>query len=158
MLRLLFIGFVGATSAIGGLWLNELRQQRAHESEVTGLTDNKPLQVKTEITGVPVVKDGQVAGYVVFQISSTVDGSKLDTPELNVSPYILDAAIRASYMSTEDGSMQFDAPFIQRLSDLIVKETNAKLKGDVVRSVNVEQFNFVPKDDIRGSIHTGAKK
>lgn len=156
MLKLFAVGCLGVFASIGGFGLNQYMIQQANAVESVASAEDKVLQVKTEMTGIPVIVEGAVSGYIVFQISSTIDSSKLLPPDLNVVPYILDAAIRASYQSTEDGLLKFDAVFIKKLADLIRVETNKKLNAEIVAAVNVEQFNFVPKNEIRGNVLSGS--
>jgi hypothetical protein len=156
MLKLLLIGLTGTVASVGGVWLNQFMAQRADAHENTTLTDNKPLQVKTEMTGIPVVQNGQVSGYIVFQISSTVDTAKLPMHDLNVAPYILDSAIRATYESADQGIRRFDADYIEKLTAHIQLEANKKLEAQAISAVNIEQFNYVPKSEIRGSALSGA--
>jgi hypothetical protein len=151
MLKFIIIGLLGIIATMGGLLLNRYLDQQSKLAETTNDVQAKPIQVKTEMTGIPVVTDGLVSGYLVFQISSTVDASKLPTAEFEVGPYILDAAIRASYQSAEAGAQKFNGNFIKKLTDKIIEEANMKLGGPVIKVVNVEQFNFVPKDEIRGN-------
>jgi hypothetical protein len=158
MLKLLSVGSIGICASFAGLWLNHhLKEQ--DQAKTTGDAEQTSfLQVKTEMTGVPVVINGEVSGYLVFQISSTVDTSKLATKEFDVAPYLLDAAIRASYRSTEDGTLNFNAVYLERLSDLVRDEANRKLPDKAVIVVNVQQFNFVPKGDVRGNVLAGSQK
>ncbi len=158
MLKLLTIGFLGVVASLVGLWLSQHLKQQAAAADAAAKVENVPLQLKTEMTGIPVVTDGSVSGYLVFQISSTIDTSKLASQEFNVAPYILDAAIRASYQSTEDGAQKFNANFIKKLSALVQVEANNKLNAEIVTAVNIEQFNFVPKEEIRGNMSTGGHK
>jgi hypothetical protein len=157
MLKLLAIGLVGICASLGGIWLNHYlkKQDPTQHSEET--IQAAQIQLKTEMTGIPVVIDSEVSGYLVFQISSTIDSSKLPSKDFDVSAYLLDAAIRASYKSTEDGSLKFNALFLERLGALVREEANKKLASDVVVAVNVQQFNFVPKTDVRGSVLAGSQ-
>ena len=158
MLKVLAIGLLGATASIGGVWLNQHVKQQSEAAAIAEVSENKPLQVKTEITGIPIVSDGRISGYLIFQVNSTIDASKLPARDFNVLPYLLDAAIRASYVSTGDGNLKFDAGFLRKLCLLIQDEANKKLDVAAVVAVNLEQFNFVPKEDIRGSIFSGGHK
>jgi hypothetical protein len=156
MLKFIIIGLFGIMATAGGLFLNRYLDQQSKLAEPTTEVQAKLLQVKTEMTGIPVVANGLVSGYLVFQISSTIDSSKLPASEFDVGPYILDAAIRASYQSAEIGTQKINGIFIKKLSEIIIEEANLKLGGPVVTAINVEQFNFVPKDEIRGNIKSGS--
>lgn len=152
MLKMIAIGLLGAMASVGGVWLNQYVAHWGTESTETELIEKNLLQVKTEMTGIPIFSNGDVSGYLIFQIYSTIDVSKLPEPEFNVSPYILDAAILASYESTENGELKFSPAFLRKLGMLILETANRKLNLPVLTSVNLTQFNFVPKADIRGNV------
>jgi hypothetical protein len=154
----LVIGLVGSCASLFGMWSSQYLGQHRQPKESSELVESQTRQLKTEMTGIPIVRDGHVAGYIVFQVSCTINASKLTPSDLNVAPYILDATIRASYESTADGKLEFNAKYIQRLSELIMEASNQKLKADIVSAVNVEQFNYVPKDEIRGKVLSGASE
>jgi hypothetical protein len=157
MLRFLTVGMVGIIASVAGMGISGYVSKKDHPSETDGTAVANLTQLKTEMTGIPVVTKGEVSGYLVFQISSTVDTSKLMTKEFDVAPYMLDAAIRASYESTEDGALDFDASFFEKLAQLVLEEANRKLRAEVVIAVNVQQFNFVPKGEVRGSVLAGSQ-
>jgi hypothetical protein len=158
MFKFVAIGLIGAFAAFGGIWFNfHLKHQQNEKTSEAG--DHLALvHVKTEMTGIPVVVNGNVSGYLVFQISSSVDPSKLSSKDFDVGPYLLDAAIRASYESTADASLTFKAAFLEKLAYAIKDNANKKLNAEVVTDVNIEQFNFVPKDDVRGNVLAGSQK
>jgi hypothetical protein len=157
MLKMIAIGMLGAMASVGGVWLNQYVAHQGTESTDTDSIENKLLQVKTEMTGIPIISNGDVIGYVIFQISSTIDVSKLPEPEFNVSPYILDAAILASFESTENGELKFNPAFLRKLGMLIQETANRKLNSPVLTAVNLTQFNYVPKADIRGNVMFSGK-
>ncbi len=158
MFKLLSVGLVGVCASLGGLWISHYLQNQDRLKAASEAGQSTLVQSKTEMTGVPVVVNGEVSGYLVFQLSSTVDSSKLPSKEFDVAPYILDAAIRASYQSTDDGSLDFNAAYLGKLAALIRDEANRKLSVDAVVDVNVQQFNFVPKGDVRGNVLAGSPK
>jgi hypothetical protein len=158
MLKLLSVGLFGILATAGGFWLDTYMKQKARLADSTKVIEAKLSQVRTEMTGVPVVNDGSVSGYLVFQISSTIDASKLPSPDLDVAPYVLDAAIRASYEGAESGAQKINAKYIKNLADLTREEANKKLGAEIISVVNMEQFNFVPKAEIRGNMQLGGHK
>jgi hypothetical protein len=158
MLKLLAIGLFGVIATVGGLLLNQHLNKQSSSTENSATEGVKSLQIKTEMTGIPVVVDGLVSGYLVFQISSTIDTTKLPSLEFDAGPYVLDAAIRASYQSTEAGVLKVNANYLKQLSESVREEANKKLNAEIVTAVNVEQFNFVPKDEIRGNLKVVSQK
>jgi hypothetical protein len=158
MLKLLAVGLIGIAACFGGIVLNQHMKKQDHSAIESESKKESLVQLKTEMTGIPIVVDGTVAGYLVFQISSTVDSTVLPTKDFDVTPYLLDAAIRASYQSTEDGNLKFNAAYLTKLGDLILDHANHKLSAKVVIAVNVEQFNFVSKNEVRGNVLAGSHK
>ena len=75
---------------IGGIWLNQFMTHMDEAEKSHDVGENSPQQLKTEITGIPVVVEGKVSGYLIFQISSTIDVSKLPSRDFNALPYLLD--------------------------------------------------------------------
>jgi hypothetical protein len=154
MLRLAVIGLLGSAASLAGVMASKLMQ----DSHATPETASQTLQqVKTDLTGVPVIAGGEVEGYLVFQLNSTIDASKLPKPDFVVQPYLADAAIRASFQVAKDGTQNFNATFLQDLSEQLRAQVNQKLAADIVVAVNVEAFNYVPKNDIRGRMLKGGK-
>jgi hypothetical protein len=152
MLKLLVIGVLGSGAALSGVYGKLFMDQRAQNAEADAGHNSSMTQMKTEMTGVPVIIEGRVLGYVVFQVSSTIDAAKLPSPEFDVGPYLLDAAVRASFQGADDGLLKYNAVYIEHLTEQLRRETNQKLGADAVVAVNIEAFNYVPKEDIRGNL------
>lgn len=158
MLKLLSVGLIGACATLSGLWLNVYLKKMDDLKAKSEAGQVALVQLKTEMTGIPVVVDGDVSGYLVFQLASTIDAAKLPSKEFDVGPYLLDAAIRSSYQSTVDGKLNFNAAYLEKLAQLVRDDANRKLSVDAVVDVNVQQFNFVPKADVRGNVLAGSQK
>jgi hypothetical protein len=151
MLKFIIVGLVGCGAALGGVMVKKIMDEKSAAAATAGENQQSLTQIKTEMTGIPVITQGQVAGYLVFQISSTVDSSKLPSPEFEVSPYLLDAAVRAGFQSMDDGIVKYNAAFLEHLTETVKRQTNQKLSTDAIVAVNVEAFNYIPKEDIRGN-------
>ena len=109
-------------------------------------------QISTELTGVPVITNDAVTGYVVLKVSSMIDAAKLPVKELVVQPFLTDAAFRATYAFSEHGFSRIRPKDLETLSDNIVRMANEKMGASVVRTASLEQFNFVAKGEIRGML------
>jgi hypothetical protein len=151
VLKLLLIGAWGAATVVGGAMLSHSLVPSTESLEGHG-AESGLEQVATELTGVPVILDGKVSGYLVFKIRTTLDRSKFTTPGIDAIPYLMDAGFRSCYALTEDGISKFGtaemdsvAAGIKQRADIIFGE------GSVV-AVNLEQFNFVRSEEIRGNL------
>lgn len=104
-------------------------------------------QKKTQPISVPMISGGAVAGYVVAQFIYLIDPQALKRLSTPPDAFITDEAFRMLYVDKVDFNhlAKYDLP---SLTAELVKKVNQRLGGDIVKDVLVEQFNYVPKDDI----------
>lgn len=128
--------YVGATFKAG------TDQAMPKQQQIEGLEHKK-----TQAISVPMIAGGGVAGYVVAQFIYLIDPQALK--QLSVPPdvFITDEAFRMLYVEKVDFNHleKYDVPALTRS---LVKKVNQRLGGDIVKDVLVEQFNYVPKDEI----------
>lgn len=102
---------------------------------------------KTQPISVPMIADGAIAGYVVAQFVYLIDPQALK--QLSVPPdvFITDEAFRMLYVDKVDFNhlAKYD---VSALTKQLVTKVNQRLGGDIVKDVLVEQFSYVPKDDM----------
>jgi flagellar basal body-associated protein FliL len=106
-------------------------------------------QVSTEMTSVPMIRDGTILGYVIIQLNFAVDKAKLEEAKVEPAPFLVDAAFRAVYQNSQADFARLRASDIDKLTDSIRDEANKRLGPDVVQQVLIQQLNYVRKDDIR---------
>jgi hypothetical protein len=102
---------------------------------------------KTQPISVPMIADGVVAGYVVVQFVYLIDPQALK--QLSVPPdvFITDEAFRMLYVDKVDFN-QLAKCDVSALTKALVAKVNQRLGGDIVKDVLVDQFNYVPKDEV----------
>ncbi|MFN0192259.1 MAG: hypothetical protein ACKVP5_09835 [Aestuariivirga sp.] len=152
MIKLVMAGVVGIAGALGGSFFGYdllLAGPEAHEEQTAG---EELQQISTELTGVPIVTNNVVAGYVVLKISSVIDASKLPSKEFVIQPFLVDAAFKAAYAFSDVGFSRIRPKDLEVLAGDIVRMANEKLGANIVRTASLEQFNFVPKGEIRGML------
>lgn len=106
-------------------------------------------QVQTEMTSVPMLRGGEVLGYVILQLNYAVDKAKLEELHVEPAPYLTDAAFRAVFQSPEADFTRLRSSDIDALTTAIKAEANKRLGGEVVHEVLLQQLNFVRRDDVR---------
>lgn len=151
MLKMLLAGLWGVAMVLGGIYLHGMMQNKEAAAAQAG---GAPLveQVVTELTGVPVIIDGQVKGYLVFRLHSTVDRNKLPSEKFSVAPYLVDAAFRAAYDFAARGVLKVRRQDVEDMTAGVAALVDAKLGPGVVQAVNFEQFNYVRSDEVRGNL------
>lgn len=103
----------------------------------------------SELTSIPVLHGGDVAGYLIVQLSFAADRALLGQKKLEPMPYIKDAAFRVIFTTTDIDFRRLKPGDLDRLTDMISKEANRRLGFDLVRNVLFQQLNYVKKEDIR---------
>ncbi|WP_146030155.1 hypothetical protein [Methylocella silvestris] len=102
---------------------------------------------KTEPISVPVIADGNVAGYVVAQFIYLVDPEALKRLAAPPDAFITDEAFRKLYVEKIDFAHleKFD---LQALTRFLTTQVNRRLGADIIKDILVDQFNFISKNDI----------
>jgi flagellar basal body-associated protein FliL len=157
MINMVIAGIIGIIAAIAGAEFGySLLMAPAPEAHTEEKVE-RIIQISTELTGVPVIANNLLVGYVVLKVSSEIDAAKLPSEEASAVPYLVDAAFKATYGFSERGFDRVRGKDIERLTQEVRRLANEKFGMEVVRNVNLEQFNFVPKSEIRGNIITTKK-
>jgi hypothetical protein len=101
LIRYLLLGVWAIAVAMASVYAGVAWSQR----DAGGAADNTPMigldYVKTRPLSVPMIRDGQIAGYIVIELVYTVDvkvKSKLPVP---LDVFLLDEAFRSLFASTE---------------------------------------------------------
>lgn len=149
---MIIAGVIGIVAALAGAQFGyDAFFSKAADKEGAELTEEL-MQESTELTGIPIIQDNQVTGYVVLRVTSVVDSAKRPAEDFSFAPFLADAAFRSTYTFAENGFSRVRASDIERLSEQIKNDANKKIGIDAIQSVSLEQFNFVEKSQIRGKI------
>lgn len=105
--------------------------------------------VTSELTSVPIIRGGDVLGYVILQLSFAADKAALESQKVDPMPYIKDSTFRVIFTSTDMDFRRLKTGDLDMLTDRIAKEANRRLGDAVIRHVLFQQLNFVRKEDIR---------
>lgn len=105
--------------------------------------------VKTNIISVPIVTAGSIRGYLIAQFVYTADGDLLR--QLSVPPelFVTDEAFRTIYEGEAPDFEDLKKYDLNGLKKRIATNINKRYGVEIVRDVLIEQFNYVPKDQVR---------
>jgi hypothetical protein len=150
MIKAVFIGLAAAAAAIaaevGTDKVLALREAHSAAGDAAKATEAR----KTHEINVPRIKDGMIKGYAVMLLSYTVDLSALRTAAMAPDSILVDEAFRYVY---NDDTIDFDHldrfDFV-KMSKALARAVNARVKGDVVVDVGVQEFTYAPIGDTRG--------
>lgn len=149
MLKLVILGIwviiVTAGATFGSVHLRTLSSGEGSETQ----EDLGVEELKADMTSVPMIRGGDIIGYLIIQLSYQADRRVLFEMKLEPLPYINDAAFRSIFASTDVDFRRLRGSDLDRLTSAIMKEANIRIGADLVRQVLIQQLNFVPKEDIR---------
>jgi hypothetical protein len=149
MLKLAAIGFwmilVTAGATYGSVYLAGSISSAGPEAE----PDLGVEELESEMTSIPVMRNGEVIGYLILQLSFASDRRVLAERKLDPLPFMMDAAFRVVLASTDVDFLRLRGKDIEKLTTAIAAEANARIGAELVRHVLLQQLNFVRKEDIR---------
>ena len=105
---------------------------------------------KTHEINVPRIKDGVIKGYAVMLLSYTVDLGALRTAAMAPDSILVDEAFRYVYNDDTIDFDHLDRFDLAKMSKALIRAVNARVKGDVVVDVGVQEFTYAPISDTRG--------
>ena len=149
MIKAAVIGVVAAAAAIAAeMGTNHILAVR--QAQTTVAVERTTEARRTHEINVPRIKDGAVKGYAVMTLSYTVDLKALRTAAMAPDSILIDEAFRYVY---DDDTIDFDHLDrfdLSKMSKAIARAVNARVKGDVVVDVGVQEFTYAPISDTRG--------
>lgn len=142
-----------------GLWVIATTLAAAYGAVLLGQADSLPEEatsedlgttdMRTELTAVPILRGGEVTGYVIIQLSFQADNRIVREVPVEPHPYLIDAAIRVILSATDIDFRRLRGSELDRLTAAIAHEANTRIGQQLVRTVLVQQLNFVGRDEIR---------
>jgi len=148
VIRIIVVGLwacaVTAASCYGAVVYFSGRQSEADSGAFGGID-----YIKTEMTSVPVIRNGEIKGYVVVQLVFAADSYKMKELKIEPAPFLLDEAYRVIYADERTNFNHLEKQHIEELTKQIMENSNKRLKNELIKEVLVQQLNYVAKDEIR---------
>ena len=147
MMRFFVVGLAGVGAALAGNYAitSVGRKSGAVVSEVAGRVDF----VKLDPVSVPIIRSGSVDGYVITRVAVAADESDAKKSKQTIVFFATEAVFRAVHAEGQIDFMALKPLDIDALSERILKMANAKLGGAVIKSVAIENINFVRRSETR---------
>jgi hypothetical protein len=143
MIRAIVIGLLASTATIAA----ELgvRQALVIRSDAPkGVAPRATESRKTHEINVPRIKDGAIKGYAVMLLSYTLDLDALRKAAMAPDSILVDEAFRYVYNDSTIDFDHLDRFDLAKMSKALIRSVNARLKGDVLLDVGVEEFTYLP--------------
>jgi len=132
---------------LGSAYTMILMKSHHAEASVPAKIDRVGYE-KTRPINVPIIANGLVEGYVIVQLSYTVnadDGKKANIP---IEAFLLDEAFKTLYADEKLDFRHLEKYDVASLTQNLIKKVNGRLNNPLVKDVLVEEFNYISKEDI----------
>ncbi|GGE19741.1 hypothetical protein GCM10011390_43730 [Aureimonas endophytica] len=148
MIKLLAIGLWVCVASLGASYVTASMQGPKVEEHKEPTYFNGLDWRKTESITVPILTSDKIAGYVLARFVYTIDGeigNKLAVPP---DSFILNDAFAAVYQTSGFDFQHPEKYDLEGLKKSIKETVNKRYGQELVHEVMVEQFDFLPKDDM----------
>ena len=141
MIRAVGIALIAVVAAVGGqIGARQALDFRAQRAAAT--TQRVTETRKTHEINVPRIKDGMVRGYAVMLLSYTVDVGAMKAAQMAPDSILVDQAFRYVYNDDTIDFDHLDRFDFAKMSEALVRSVNARVKGDVLVDVGVQEFTY----------------
>ena len=106
--------------------------------------------VKTRMISVPIIIDNALQGYVMAQLTFTIDSKLNKEMPIKAQEYLLDEAFKVIY---SEGTIDFRKAQKQDLVSMsrhIADNANKRFGAQLVDDVLIQELNYLPKEQARG--------
>ncbi len=149
MVKTILIGLWAALTALGSFYGVSLWRAGAEARVVPKELFSTLEQVKTDVVSVPMIRDGEVQGYVLARFVGLVDSVKLKKMSIKPDVILTDEAFRLIYSSPVRDFQRIEKYDLSRLTTKLKKNVNARLGMSLVHDVLVDSINYVARSEIR---------
>lgn len=115
-------------------------------------------ELKSEMTSIPIIREGEVKGYLLLQLSFGADRRLLEERNLDPMPFLIDAAFRVVFTRTNLDVGRLREEDLDQFAQDIAREANQRIGGNLVRNVLFQQINYVKREDIRTNWMSGGNE
>lgn len=141
------VALVAIISTLGGTYGGKLY---ATAEKTTDPSNGTAVDiVKLDPISVPIIRKGQIEGYVVARIAVAATTSDVKNGKAVLVAYASEATFRAVY---EDQSFEFanlKPADVAVLTERIAKLSNERIGRPAIKQALVESLNFVSKSEAR---------
>lgn len=136
------IGVTSLSAYITATWTSRDLDAAPPSKKPSGLE-----RTKTTPINVPMIANGNVAGYVVAQFVYLADAKTLQDLSVPPDDFITDEAFRALYSADVDFN-RLEKYDLQGLTRTLAERINQRFGREIIKEVLVVEFTYIPKQDI----------
>jgi len=111
--------------------------------------------VKTNTVSVPIIDDGDVAGYVLARFIYLADGRQLKKMSVPAELVLIDEAFQAIYAGSLKNFKRIEKYDLAALTTRMKNSANKRFETNLIDDVLIDSISYVPKSEAR---RRGARK
>jgi flagellar basal body-associated protein FliL len=104
---------------------------------------------KTKEFTVPKISDGAIQGYVIAELSYSVDPAAPKELAGPLDTLLLDEAFRYIYADDFVDFNNLKKYDLAKMTKILAQNVNARLNSSVVKDVTIQEFNFMTRSDMK---------
>jgi hypothetical protein len=104
---------------------------------------------KTKEIDIPKIRDGALKGYVVTQFVYSLNGAAAKKLAFSPEPFVIDEAFRYIFNDDSIDLENLKKYDLQKFTDTVIKNVNARLKTDVVQDLAIQEFTFLTNAEVK---------
>ncbi|MGD0720906.1 MAG: hypothetical protein ABR970_07640 [Roseiarcus sp.] len=104
---------------------------------------------KTREFTVPKIADGAIQGYIITQLTYSLDTELIKNNEEPAEAFLLDEAFRAIYADDTIDFSNLKKYDLTKFAKTLVQGVNTRMNAAVVKDVLILEFNYMTKADMK---------
>jgi hypothetical protein len=104
---------------------------------------------KTKEIDIPKIRNGALKGYVVTQFVYSLDGAAAKKLPFSPEPFVIDEAFRYIFNDDSIDLENLKKYDLQKFTDTVIKNVNARLKTQVVQDLAIQEFTFLTSAEVK---------
>jgi hypothetical protein len=148
LIKALILAAITCLSTLGGVY-GAMALKSGLSAKAAGHDDQNKLQImKTRMVSVPLVKDGELLGYIVTRLQFVADTDLVKLSSIQPEAFVADEAFRTIYESTPDDIRSPRKQALRQFTAEVVSATNKRVGRDVIKDVMIDSWTFLSKQDM----------
>ncbi len=148
MIKLVLVGLWACLVTLASTYAGSyFKAQQAKPAEAQKIEYKKTREVT-----VPKIADGAIQGYIIVELSYSLDAAAEKNTNAPPEVFLLDEAYR--YIYADDG-IDFDNMKkydLQKFTKELIQRVNARMNAPILKDVLISEFNYMGKADMKKQI------
>jgi flagellar basal body-associated protein FliL len=149
MVKLVLVGvwacLVTLASSYGATAWKANQEKAAAAVQATQSVEYK----KTKEFTVPMISEGAIQGYIIAQLTYSVDSNAPKNLAVPLESFLLDEAFRYIYSDDAIDFNNLKKYDLQKLTKVLIQNVNTRLNSAIVKDVLIQEFSYMTRSDMK---------